>query len=834
MKYYFYFARIKKLILLSLFLACFLSSHAQTDPNQPNILLIIADDLGIDASNGYQQNALAPVTPTLDSLRANGLTFMNAWAAPKCTPSRAAIISGKYGVKTGVTKTPGHLDVSHTSLFKELDSRTNGAYANAVLGKWHVSSSGSFDQPAAHGVDYYEGSFSAQVDDYYGWKKVKDEQETDEDTYVTKYITNQAIDWIGQQNQPWLMWLAHVAPHSPFQVPPAGTFSISNPTSNKQKYIAMIENMDYEIGRLLGQMSEAVRNNTIIIFIGDNGTPNGALQYYPTGRGKSSVYQGGVNVPLIVSGLGISRKGEEEDALVHVLDLHATILELTGSDLPGGIHNSLSFDHLLSGTTGVKRKYNYSELDNDWVIRNEQYKLINFASGQQEFYDLIDDPTEESDLLGAMTTDQQNIKTELEAEAADIRNGWSCADGIQNGTETSIDECGMVGACSSDNSTSYTNIGCCVSPSVPSEYTEFIHDGKRKIWTNDYPNHDYCFSAAHTPAPQYYKFEVDPTPEQSGNIWSVTSDENRPDYYFGVALNGVLIAPAPATPFIFENPNTGEYNWDWVFEPINNQGSGMGQVKLDCASAHTGPQGYHYHGNMFQYVEQLQAGISITDMPPSAPLQIGWASDGYPIIYRFGPDADGNMKELQSGWQLKQGERPGDGVTAPCGEYNGKYTVDYEHVASSGDLDECNGMNQNITLQTASGMETFDYFYVITNEFPQVPRCVTGFRDESFNNSNKGSTTSIANVVSNPFQLSLSPNPTIDQTMVNFTPSQSGDYQLSIFTLSGNEVMTHTESVYDISLGLNVALDVEDLPKGLYLIQVRMGEWVSSEKLLKL
>jgi len=117
-------------------------SIAQTNPNQPNILLIIADDMGIDVTNGYQQNALMPTIPTLDSLRAEGLTFKNAWAAPKCTPTRAAIMSGKYGVKTGVTNTPGHLDVSHTSLFKALESSTNGAYANALLGKWHISSTG--------------------------------------------------------------------------------------------------------------------------------------------------------------------------------------------------------------------------------------------------------------------------------------------------------------------------------------------------------------------------------------------------------------------------------------------------------------------------------------------------------------------------------------------------------------------------------------------------------------------------------------------------------------------------------------------------------------------
>ena len=101
--------------------------------------------------------------------------------------------------------------------------------------------------------------------------------------------------------------------------------------------------MDYHIGRLLDSIPTPVLNNTTVMFIGDNGTPNSFLKSYPTGKGKASVYQGGVNVPFVVSGKGVARVGETEDAMVNVVDIYATIVEAAGGSLPGGKYNSFSF-----------------------------------------------------------------------------------------------------------------------------------------------------------------------------------------------------------------------------------------------------------------------------------------------------------------------------------------------------------------------------------------------------------------------------------------------------------------------------------------------------------
>ncbi len=120
---------------------------------------------------------------------------------------------------------------------------------------------------------------------------------------MTSYFTDYAANWINNQNQPWMMWLAHVAPHSPFHEPPAGTFTTGKiGGQNFVNYQSMIENMDYEIGRLLDSIPQDVLDNTLIIFVGDNGSPFNLVQYYSNGKG--SLNNGGIHVPLICSGYG--------------------------------------------------------------------------------------------------------------------------------------------------------------------------------------------------------------------------------------------------------------------------------------------------------------------------------------------------------------------------------------------------------------------------------------------------------------------------------------------------------------------------------------------------
>ncbi|WP_421878606.1 YHYH protein [Marinoscillum sp.] len=288
---------------------------------------------------------------------------------------------------------------------------------------------------------------------------------------------------------------------------------------------------------------------------------------------------------------------------------------------------------------------------------------------------------------------------------------------------------GEESTCANDNSTDMDNHECTTSP-VTNSYSESVNamDGDLVISTNGIPTHDYrnqipeIVSDLDNSAKTYV---VALSPSKAASITDINGSSGMPEWRFGVAKNGVAIDPAPAEPFIFEDVNTGEYNWDWVMEPNNN----MDAVGLDCAVAHVQPDGlYHYHGDMAIYAEELSSGIS-TGTAPSTPVQIGWAADGFPIFYYYAPTADGTgVEKLTSSYQLKSGERPGDGESAPCGTYNGKYTNDYEYVSESGDLDECNGIDRSVTIDS----RTYTYLYVITEEFPIISRCITGTPDNSF------------------------------------------------------------------------------------------------------
>lgn len=208
----------------------------------------------------------------------------------------------------------------------------------------------------------------------------------------------------------------------------------------------MIESLDAELKRLFSALTPSQKANTVVLFVGDNGTPSPVLQDYPQGHGKTTLYQGGVRVLFFISGAGVARKGERENSLVHVADIFSTVLGLTGSSASPGTENSLNLVPYLDGTQGASRTYNYTEIGletpSGWTIRSSQYKVITFDDATQEIYDLVADSLETNNLLiKGLTQTQLDIKADFEAEAAQQRDDYSCHDFIQNGDEGGID-CG--------------------------------------------------------------------------------------------------------------------------------------------------------------------------------------------------------------------------------------------------------------------------------------------------------------------------------------------------------------------------------------------------------
>lgn len=410
--------------------------------NHSNILLIIADDLGSDAFPSYNIGKEKPIMPNIEKITQNGIRFTNFWAYPTCTPTRSSIITGKHAFRTDVRQVGDKLDEDEIILQKFIDQKTNGMYNSAVIGKWHLSDDAN--HPNNMGLKYFSGLLSGGVKDYNSWRHTENGTTKLENQYITSKFTDLAIDWVNNQQQPWFLWLAYTAPHTPFHLPPNKLHSSNNLTNTdedisknpKPYFFSMIEALDTEIGRLLNSIPKKELDNTTIIFIGDNGSPNQVVQTYGRRKAKGSIYQGGINVPLVVTGKNVERTAEIEKALVNSTDLFATISELAGVNVDS-IHDSKSFVPLFSKKNLSHKNHLYSELKNKrksgYTIRNDKFKYIYYDNGNKELFDLEIDPYEIENLID--NESYSGIKQELINEVYKLK-GDTKLDGHTNSSQS--------------------------------------------------------------------------------------------------------------------------------------------------------------------------------------------------------------------------------------------------------------------------------------------------------------------------------------------------------------------------------------------------------------
>jgi arylsulfatase B len=411
-------------------------SGTSADPNATNIIFIIADDLGWDVFGDYPGiNGIKANTPTLDSLALKGITFTNFWSNPVCSPARAAMLTGKYGFRTGVGGVPvpvtaaDVLKSSETVIQKYINDKTANKYAPAVIGKWHVSLNSQLTAPENFGVGYYSGIFSGTVPDYYNWTQTSNGIQQNITTYTTTHLVNQSVSWIQQQSKPFFLWLALNAPHAPFHRPPLNLITNQTLTTNQATinanpfpyYLAAIEAMDKEIGRLISSLTASQKANTLFVFMGDNGTPPQVAQAPYTVNGtKSTLFQGGINTPLLVCGKGVTRTNVLDNALVQAPDMFASFADITGTGTTN-YQDGISIKPLFTDANAAKRTFVYSEqfgqsapATDGYAVRNSNYKLIHVENGTEYFYNLSIDPFEQTNLLlSTLSAEAQQNLTQL-------------------------------------------------------------------------------------------------------------------------------------------------------------------------------------------------------------------------------------------------------------------------------------------------------------------------------------------------------------------------------------------------------------------------------------
>ena len=407
------------------------------DITNPNVLLIIADDMGLDASPGYNVGALKPNMPNLQNLINSGIRFNNVWSNPVCSPTRSTILTGKYGYRTGVLIGGDPLSTSEISLQTYINANSGNEYSNAVVGKWHLSGTPTQPlHPNDMGIQYFSGVIGGGVQSYYNWQHTENGQVSTSNEYTTTKLTDDAITWINDQEQPWFLWLAYNAPHTPFHLPPSDLHyqgslpedQASIDSNPLPYYLATIEAIDSEMGRIFNSINSEDLENTVIIFLGDNGTPGQVIQQYHSQRAKGSLYKGGINVPMIISGKGVNRINAQEDALISTVDLFATISELCGISTDE-IHDSISFKELLNSSGSNDRSNIYSEVGNNYfAIRNLTHKYMSFEDGSEALYDLEENPFEMPNLLdpnqSLSDNDQENYTELIEINEKNCYRGY--------------------------------------------------------------------------------------------------------------------------------------------------------------------------------------------------------------------------------------------------------------------------------------------------------------------------------------------------------------------------------------------------------------------------
>jgi len=392
-------------------------SGAQTPRNEtspllrrPNVLVILGDDMGVDMVSCYAEGGSPPCTPNIDALATRGLLFRNAWTNPTCSPTRAELLTGRYGFRTGIGQ-PVHNGNQGLALSETILPELLLGYSSSISGKWHLSGQGQGkDHPRTSGFGYHAGSMG-NISDYFTWQKVINGSEFTSTTYATTDCADEAIQAALTMPEPWFLYTAFQAPHIPRHVPPKGLCAcpvssncdVAQSNSPKPRLTkAMTEAMDTEIGRLL----QSIPADTLVIFMGDNGTGASATQPpFDKTHAKGTLYEGGVNVPFIIAGAGTVQG--ECLALVCSTDLFATLGDLAA--VPSAAEDSVSLVPYMQGSQQPRRSSVYAEYftpngPGPWTthtraVRNDRYKLIRSTAVPDEFYDLQNDPFEQIDLF---------------------------------------------------------------------------------------------------------------------------------------------------------------------------------------------------------------------------------------------------------------------------------------------------------------------------------------------------------------------------------------------------------------------------------------------------
>ena len=396
--------------------------------NKPNILHIVADDLGW---NDVGFNGCADIkTPNVDKLAASGAKLSQFYVQPLCTPTRAALMTGRYPFRYGL-QTAVILPVSTYGLAADEwlmpQCLKEAGYKTAIIGKWHLGHADKKYWPKQRGFDFQYGPLMDKLD-YFTHKEdgvldwYQDNKPLKEEGYTTTLIGNQAVRLIEEHNTstPLYLYLTFNAPHTPYQAPEEYIDrykNIDEPT--RRTYAAMVACLDDQIGRVVAALEKKkMRDNTLILFHSDNGGARSAMfagvatdvpkvkipcDNGPYREGKGTLYEGGTRVCALANWSGHIRAGSTVDAMIHAVDIYPTLAKLAGASTAKckPLDGMDVWQTISEGKPSPRTEIVYNIEPFRGAVRQGDWKLIwrTPPPSALELYNIPQDPSEKNNVV---------------------------------------------------------------------------------------------------------------------------------------------------------------------------------------------------------------------------------------------------------------------------------------------------------------------------------------------------------------------------------------------------------------------------------------------------
>lgn len=425
--------RITSYITFMIFaLASATAQSAELD-NRPNVILVMTDDQGYGDVSSHNNPLID--TPHLDRLANEGARFKNFFVSPLCAPTRASVLTGRYHIRTGTVNVSNNLEImrSEETTIAEL-FQANG-YNTALFGEWHNGEHYPYN-PNGQGFDEFLGFCAGHIGNYFDPVLEHNGGMIETEGFITDVLTNKAIEWIeANRNEKFFCYIPYNAPHTPYQVPDSyyDKYKARGLDVKTATLYGMVENIDDNMGRLLKKVEElGLQENTIVLFLTDNG-PNTRERYNGGMKGhKGQVDEGGVRVPLFVRWNGHIKPHRVVDGLAAHIDLLPTLADLCDIEVPDSLQlDGLSLKaSLLNEETAPSDRMifthrywaNKLQLPNG-AARSLRYRYV-LTTKEESLFDLVEDPGQKKDISQEFPEQQQRHRTAYQKWFADVSENW--------------------------------------------------------------------------------------------------------------------------------------------------------------------------------------------------------------------------------------------------------------------------------------------------------------------------------------------------------------------------------------------------------------------------